>query len=437
MGNFSTRIADSFRPLKQRKLLLQGLDAAGKTTLLYRLTRGEVVTTIPTIGFNVETACIRGSTSLSLVTAWDVGGRGATRPLMRYYYPEMDGLLWVVDSNDSDRFDQVLDEINRAFEEKELRGVPCLFFCNKQDLPNAVPPKEVARRLQLDKIKDRPIKIFGGSAMNGADLKEAFKWLEDAMDSKEMSPETPDVEVFSQPPPLDHDPLKNNLTLKRFGPIQQVSSCPFAKSAKLWGGPTPQEKTSLEDQAKFNVSPLWHFVDRVSEGAILDGFCVELDDPMARTMDPRDFGDCVRRFLLALSDLDPNKESAMRVAYIGARGWRFRFHGLDFFVTTFAPCYPATHSRYAFGSGRAFLLLQPEVSFLRHKLPEDTPDTNWEDPQTIRDKTRVAFKEAGRTYFIPTTTKYPPAEHIVKPLKDDGTLLRWWKERKEQALKAQ
>lgn len=32
-----------------------GLDAAGKTTILYKLKLGEVVTTIPTIGFNVET----------------------------------------------------------------------------------------------------------------------------------------------------------------------------------------------------------------------------------------------------------------------------------------------------------------------------------------------------------------------------------------------
>ena len=40
---------------KDMRILMVGLDAAGKTTILYKLKLGEVVTTIPTIGFNVET----------------------------------------------------------------------------------------------------------------------------------------------------------------------------------------------------------------------------------------------------------------------------------------------------------------------------------------------------------------------------------------------
>ena len=49
-----------------------GLDAAGKTTILYKLKLGKVVTTIPTIGFNVETLNYKNMT----FTAWDVSGRG-------------------------------------------------------------------------------------------------------------------------------------------------------------------------------------------------------------------------------------------------------------------------------------------------------------------------------------------------------------------------
>ena len=40
---------------KEMRILMLGLDAAGKTTILYRLKLAEVVTTIPTVGFNVET----------------------------------------------------------------------------------------------------------------------------------------------------------------------------------------------------------------------------------------------------------------------------------------------------------------------------------------------------------------------------------------------
>ena len=50
--------------------VIMGLDASGKTTLLYRMLRAEIITTIPTIGFNVETVHRNG---LDL-TFWDVGG---------------------------------------------------------------------------------------------------------------------------------------------------------------------------------------------------------------------------------------------------------------------------------------------------------------------------------------------------------------------------
>ena len=220
------------------------------------------------------------------------------------------------------------------------------------------------------------------------------------------------------------------MTLKNFGPIKRNTECPFAKSARLWGGNFPQNFTSLEDQAKANYAAFCHFVHQCNEGAKLDGFCIEIDHPLARDTThtaPKGFGDCIRTVLTCLSDLDPSREFMMRVKYIGDRGWRFRFECLDFFVTTFAQCYPSTSCRYAFGTGRAFILLQPEISFLRHDLKADTLATNWDHPETMRDRVHVAYKKAGRPYYIPSTTKYPPAEHIVKPIQDDGTaIVRWW-----------
>lgn len=140
----------------------------------------------------------------------------------------------------------------------------------------------------------------------------------------------------------------------------------------------------------------------------------------------------VRRVLTDLSDRDPAGEakSVMRANYIAQRGWHFRFGKASFFVTSFAPCYPNSSSRYAFNTSRAFVLLQPERSFLRHQLPPDTPDTNWEAPETIRDKTRSAFKTAGRPYLIPNSTRYAVAPHIVKPLHDtaDAPVVHWWEE---------
>jgi len=64
-----------------------GLDAAGKTTTLYKLKLGEVVTTIPTIGFNVETVEYKNIN----FTVWDVGGQDKIRPLWRHYYQNTQG----------------------------------------------------------------------------------------------------------------------------------------------------------------------------------------------------------------------------------------------------------------------------------------------------------------------------------------------------------
>ena len=72
MGNsFAKVFSKIFGGKKEMRILMVGLDAAGKTTILYKLKLGEVVTTIPTIGFNVETVEYKNIS----FTVWDVGGQ--------------------------------------------------------------------------------------------------------------------------------------------------------------------------------------------------------------------------------------------------------------------------------------------------------------------------------------------------------------------------
>ncbi|XP_030741142.2 ADP-ribosylation factor 5 [Echinops telfairi] len=86
-----------------------GLDAAGKTTILYKLKLGEIVTTIPTIGFNVETVEYKNI----CFTVWDVGGQDKIRPLWRHYFQNTQGLIFVVDSNDRERVQESADELQK------------------------------------------------------------------------------------------------------------------------------------------------------------------------------------------------------------------------------------------------------------------------------------------------------------------------------------
>lgn len=50
MGNIFGNLLKSLIGKKEMRILMVGLDAAGKTTILYKLKLGEIVTTIPTIG---------------------------------------------------------------------------------------------------------------------------------------------------------------------------------------------------------------------------------------------------------------------------------------------------------------------------------------------------------------------------------------------------
>ena len=102
---------NSFK-FKQFLFFSVGLDAAGKTTILYKLKLGEIVTTIPTIGFNVETVEYKNIS----FTVWDVGGQDKIRPLWRHYFQNTQGLIFVVDSNDRERIDGdngAKDELHR------------------------------------------------------------------------------------------------------------------------------------------------------------------------------------------------------------------------------------------------------------------------------------------------------------------------------------
>ena len=158
---------------KDCRILMVGLDAAGKTTILYKLKLGEVVTTIPTIGFNVETVEYKNIS----FTVWDVGGQDKIRPLWRHYYQNTQGVIFVVDSNDRDRAGEAHGELKRMLEEDELREACLLVFANKQDLPNAMNAAEITDKLQLQKFGAREWHIQSTCATTGDGMHEGLDCL--------------------------------------------------------------------------------------------------------------------------------------------------------------------------------------------------------------------------------------------------------------------
>lgn len=158
---------------KEVRILMVGLDAAGKTTILYKLKLGEVVTTIPTIGFNVETIEYKNIS----FTVWDVGGQDKIRLLWKHYYQNTQGIIFVIDSNDKERIEDAKEELHRMLAEDDLKESVLLVFANKQDLQGAMTPAEVAEKLALPSLRGIQWHIQGACATIGDGLYEGLDWL--------------------------------------------------------------------------------------------------------------------------------------------------------------------------------------------------------------------------------------------------------------------
>ncbi|KAK8968363.1 ADP-ribosylation factor 2 [Platanthera guangdongensis] len=180
MGLALSRLVKMMFVRQEIRILMVGLDAAGKTTILYKLKLGEVITTIPTIGFNVETVDYKNVS----FTVWDVGGQDKIRPLWRHYFQNTHGLVFVLDSNDKERIMEARDELHRMLSEDELQGATLLVFANKQDLPNAMTISDITNKLGLHALRRRRWYIQSACATTGEGLYEGLDWLSNNISRK-------------------------------------------------------------------------------------------------------------------------------------------------------------------------------------------------------------------------------------------------------------
>ncbi|KAL7057239.1 hypothetical protein AAHC03_019191 [Spirometra sp. Aus1] len=132
MGLMFSHVFDRFFAKKEVRILMVGLDAAGKTTLLYKLKLG---------------------------------------------------LVFVVDSNDRERIDEAREELQGMLNEDELRDAALLVFANKQDLPNAMPASEITQRLGLTALHGRKWYVQATCATSGTGLYEGLDWLSNTLSS--------------------------------------------------------------------------------------------------------------------------------------------------------------------------------------------------------------------------------------------------------------
>ncbi|EJT48261.1 ADP-ribosylation-like factor [Trichosporon asahii var. asahii CBS 2479] len=172
------------------------------TTILKRLTGGDVREVSPTLGFNITTlvrtiGSTAGATNAAAASAgsssaptpvegagdtytlnvWDVGGQRTLRPYWRNYFESTDAVVWVADSSDTLRLDDCSSELRQLLSEQRLAGCTLLVLANKQDLAGSLSMEQVRDQLHLDGIESHTWRILPCSAITGEGLDGAMDWV--------------------------------------------------------------------------------------------------------------------------------------------------------------------------------------------------------------------------------------------------------------------
>uniref|UniRef100_A0A7S0S3I3 ADP-ribosylation factor-like protein 6 n=1 Tax=Chlamydomonas leiostraca TaxID=1034604 RepID=A0A7S0S3I3_9CHLO len=154
-------------------VIVVGLANSGKTTCVHVLSNQPVEEVVPTVGFSIENF----ETKQAKIRVVDLSGAAKYMSLWPHYYREVQAVIFVVDAADPSRFQDAADCLSKVLAHEDLRGRPLLVLANKQDLPHATQPAQVAQLLGLTRITGREYTIRECSALKGTGVQEGVSWL--------------------------------------------------------------------------------------------------------------------------------------------------------------------------------------------------------------------------------------------------------------------
>ncbi|XP_051163291.1 ADP-ribosylation factor-like protein 5B [Leptopilina boulardi] len=158
---------------EEHKIVMVGLDNAGKTTILYQFLMNEVVHTSPTIGSNVEEVVWKNIHFIM----WDLGGQQSLRAAWSTYYTNTEFIIMVIDSTDRERLNVIKEELHSMLNHEELSKAKVLVYANKQDLKGSMTAAEISKELGLTSIKRHPWHIQSCCALTGEGLYQGLEWI--------------------------------------------------------------------------------------------------------------------------------------------------------------------------------------------------------------------------------------------------------------------
>ena len=174
MGNLLSSLYSKFFEPKFTILIL-GLDAAGKTSILNKF-KSEEPNRLYFDNFHyIFERHYENNKFLEI----DIGACDSIN-LENYSFNE-NGIIFVVDSHDKDRMEDALEEFNKILKIEKFKNHPILVLANKQDLDDAFGPGEIIEKFIIKEIQGRSLLVQGCSAKDGNGIKEGFYWMENIL----------------------------------------------------------------------------------------------------------------------------------------------------------------------------------------------------------------------------------------------------------------
>ncbi|TKV95756.1 hypothetical protein SEVIR_9G383000v4 [Setaria viridis] len=172
------------------RVLILGVDKAGKTTLLEKLKsiylKGEGLPpdrVVPTVGLNIG----RIEDANAKLVFWDLGGQVGLRTIWEKYYEEAHAIMFVIDAATASSFEDAKSALEKVIRHEHLRGAPLLIVANKQDLPGVINDEELAKFLNFKELDDRPYMFQAVSAYDGRGIKSGIDWLVEQMEKSKRT----------------------------------------------------------------------------------------------------------------------------------------------------------------------------------------------------------------------------------------------------------
>ncbi|MFX1376303.1 MAG: ADP-ribosylation factor-like protein [Promethearchaeota archaeon] len=157
---------------KEARVLIFGLSHAGKTTIIKTRRKSVSKTSFPTINVDISKIIVN---NVSMLT-YDIPGKYKAKEIWKPYLKNQDGLIFVLDVNDTIRFSYARELLHEIAKKPELSELPLLILFNKSERKD-LDIIALEETMGVNDLGERPMKSFLTSGIMNENIDEAFNWL--------------------------------------------------------------------------------------------------------------------------------------------------------------------------------------------------------------------------------------------------------------------